>query len=113
MRINLNHCFALSMPKPGCLERACLEAFLISGVIVSMRLRHLMSKLRASSLLILLTGIFAANSPVIFILPGGNRPNDNTTNPLKVSPADTGLQLLSVHFSSKIVDPNVDCKICE
>ena len=60
MRINLSHCPEVSIPKRGCCERRTEGVVLISIAISSTRLRNLIIRLRASSLLIFVAGILAS-----------------------------------------------------
>ena len=53
--INFNHCFALSSPKRGCLILLNVDDLLTTGAICSILAFSLTSKLRASSLPMLVT----------------------------------------------------------
>jgi len=113
MRINLNHWVAVSIPRRGCCERRTDGVDFNNSVISSMRLRHLMMKLRASSLLILSVGNFASTLGGTFNLPGGKRPASITNQPQKFSFLLVGFAVPCVHLSIAMVEARVDCIICE
>lgn len=113
MRINLSHCAELSMPKRGCCERRTDGVVLISIAISSTRLRSLMMRLRASSLLIFVAGILASTFGGTFAFIGGKRFISITYQPQKFSFLLVGLDVLCVQRSIGMVDAMLACIMCE
>ena len=112
MRINFNHCAAFSIPKRGCLERFFKGVLFIDGKASSTRLRHLTIRFLASSLLILVTGIFNDAFSGTFTFTGGKRWSSITYLPQKFRPSLVGL-LPVVHLSIAMNDSSVACIIWE
>jgi len=113
MRINLNHCHAVSIPRRGCLYRKSEDESLIRGDVSSIRLRHFINKFLASSLLIFSAGIFAAKASDIFNLTGGKMPASIIKRPVRFNPFFVGSQLPCVQRSKAMLEPKVAFRICE
>src|SRR5579863_8789479 len=104
MRMNLNHCLALSIPSRACLYLRFDDVPCISAATSLIRLRHFTIRFLASSLLIFFAGMIAATDFGTLTLKGGNLLNVKTNNPTNVRPLEVGLQLLSVHFSRAMLE---------
>src|SRR6185503_17760738 len=113
MRINLNHCLALSMPMRACLYLQCTDESCIRPATSLTRFRHFTIRFFASSLLIFFAGMIAATAFGTLTLKGGNLWKVKTNNPINVRPFVVGLQLFSVHFSRAILELRSACMIWE
>ena len=102
-----------SVPKRGCCDLRPDGVVCMSAAISSIRLRHLMMRFLASSLLILVVGILASTLRGTLVFIGGKRLVSITYLPQKLMPPFTGLLVPCVQRSSAMLAAKVACIMCE